>query len=46
MMLFADPVIPGLELRHGFVGAAEERVLIEQIESLGLSPFRFQGWTG
>lgn len=46
MMLFADPVVPGLELREGFVGKTEERPLIDHIEQLGLSPFRFQGWTG
>ena len=46
MMLFADPVIPGLELCEDFVGEAEERTLIEHIEALGLAPFRFQGWTG
>ena len=45
-MLFADPVIPGLELQEDFVGEAEKRALIEHIERLGLSPFRFQGWTG
>ena len=46
MMLFADPVIPGLELREEFVSEAEERALIAEIEGLGLAPFRFQGWTG
>ena len=46
MMLFADPVIPGLELREDFVSEGEEGALIADIESLGLAPFRFQGWTG
>ena len=46
MMLFAEPVIPGLELRENFVGEDEERELIAYIEELGLSPFRSQGWTG
>ena len=46
MMLFADPVIPGLELREDFISADEEAGLIDHIEALGLSPFRFQGWTG
>lgn len=46
MMLFADPIIPGLELREGFVGEEEEGELIARIEELGLSPFRFHGWTG
>ena len=46
MMLFADPVIPGLELREEFISADEEAQLVDHIEALGLSPFRFQGWTG
>ena len=46
MMLFADPVIPGLELRADFLGVEEERRLIDRIAQLDLSPFRFQGWTG
>ena len=46
MMLFAEPVIPGLELRENFVGEDEEGELIAYIDELGLSPFRFQGWTG
>lgn len=45
-MLFDDPVIPGLELHEDIVSEAEERALIAQIDQLGLSPFRFQGWTG
>ena len=44
MMLFADPLIPGLELREEFIGEEEERALIARIEGLGLAPFRFQGW--
>lgn len=46
MMLFAEPVIPGLELRENFVAEDEESELVAHIEELGLSPFRFQGWTG
>jgi alkylated DNA repair dioxygenase AlkB len=46
MMLFADPVIPGLELRQDFITGEEEAGLIRHIDALGLSPFRFQGWTG
>ena len=45
-MLFADPVITGLELREDFVDGDEERQLIGRIDRLDLSPFRFQGWTG
>jgi alkylated DNA repair dioxygenase AlkB len=46
MMLFADPVIPGFALRDDFIDEAEEQALIAGIDSLGLAPFRFQGWTG
>ena len=46
MMLFADPIIGGLELRANFVSEAEEDALIGHIDGLGLAPFRFQGWTG
>jgi alkylated DNA repair dioxygenase AlkB len=46
MMLFADPLIPGLEMREDFVSEAEQRALIGRIDGLGLTPFRFQGWTG
>jgi DNA oxidative demethylase len=45
-MLFADPVIPGLELQDEFISEGEERALIAHIDELGLSPFQFQGWTG
>ena len=45
-MLFGDPVIPGLDLCEEFISADEEAELIARIEALGLSPFRFQGWTG
>jgi alkylated DNA repair protein (DNA oxidative demethylase) len=45
-MLFADPVISGLELREDFISGREERALIAEIDKLGLSPFRFQGWKG
>jgi DNA oxidative demethylase len=46
MMLFAEPLIPGLELREDFVGAAEEDELITRICGLGLEAFQFQGWSG
>lgn len=45
-MLFPDPVVSGLDLRQEFITEIEERDLIGEIEALGLSPFRFQGWTG
>ena len=46
MMLFADSVIPGLELREDFISEREEAALIAGIKSIGLAPFRFQGWIG
>jgi alkylated DNA repair dioxygenase AlkB len=46
MRLFTDSVLPGLELREDFVDHREEAVVIGHIEALGLTPFRFQGWTG
>ena len=45
-MLFPPPLIPGLELREDFVDGTEEQALLAVIDALGLSPFRFQGWTG
>jgi DNA oxidative demethylase len=45
-MLFDAPVLPGLAYREELIGADEEATLINTIESLDLSPFRFQGWTG
>ncbi|MBW6525839.1 alpha-ketoglutarate-dependent dioxygenase AlkB [Sphingomonas sp. RHCKR7] len=44
--LFDLPLIPGLRSVAEFVDAAEERALIERIDSLALAPFRFQGWLG
>lgn len=44
--LFGTPAVPGLALRDDLVDDAEERALIGAIDATGLSPFRFQGWTG
>jgi DNA oxidative demethylase len=44
--LFNMPVLPGLTTTSDFVTATEEQALIAAIEAVGLSPFRFQGWTG
>lgn len=44
--LFGTPVIPGLASRGDIVSADEERELIARIDAAGLSPFRFQQWTG
>ena len=45
-MLFDAPIIPGLVTSDGFISTDEEKDLIDRIGELGLSPFRFQGWTG
>ena len=44
--LFAEPPVPGLAYTEDFIGAEEEAVLITQIDTLDLAPFRFQGWLG
>jgi DNA oxidative demethylase len=43
--LFNRPVLPGLATTSDFVTATEEQALIAAIDTVGLSPFRFQGWT-
>jgi alkylated DNA repair protein (DNA oxidative demethylase) len=44
-MLFDAPILPGLAYCDDLVGRDEEAALIAAIERIGLSPFRFQGWT-
>ena len=44
--LFDRPVVPGLAVCDGFVSTAEEAMLVARIDDTGLSPFRFQRWTG
>jgi alkylated DNA repair dioxygenase AlkB len=44
--LFAAPRLSGLSLFEDRVSEAEERALIDAIDGVGLSPFRFQGWLG
>lgn len=46
MMLFDAPLVPGLSYREELIGEDEEARLINCIEGLELSPFKFQGWTG
>lgn len=45
-LLFDAPLIAGLRYADDLIGEAEERLLIERLEALELSPFRFHGWTG
>jgi alkylated DNA repair dioxygenase AlkB len=44
--LFDVPLVPGLATRPEIISADEEASLIAQIDAQGLSPFRFQRWTG
>jgi len=44
--LFAPAGPEGLTYEEGFLSLAEEDALIRAIGAVGLSPFRFQGWTG
>ena len=44
--LFDAPLIAGLDYREEVVNEAEERELIDRLDALDLSPFRFQGWLG
>ena len=44
--LFGTPLLPGLRQKDDFVTLEEERALIARIDDAGLTPFRFQQWTG
>lgn len=44
--LFDTPRLPGLGTHPDIVDRDEERMLIEQIDATGPTPFKFQGWTG
>jgi alkylated DNA repair dioxygenase AlkB len=44
--LFAEPRIAGLDYREDFISRDEEAVLIDRLQAMDLTPFRFQGWTG
>jgi alkylated DNA repair dioxygenase AlkB len=44
--LFDAPIVSGLAMRPDFIDAAEEAELMTRIDDTGLSPFRFQQWTG
>ncbi|WP_380780599.1 alpha-ketoglutarate-dependent dioxygenase AlkB [Sphingomonas sp. R86520] len=44
--LFDTPRLPGLGTQPDIVDRDEERMLIEQIDATGPTPFKFQGWTG
>ena len=44
--LFGAPELPGLVYAESLLSDAEERALIERINTYELTPFRFQGWLG
>ena len=47
--LFASepaPIVPGLSYAPDIISASEERPLIERLEAIEVTPFRFQGWLG
>lgn len=44
--LFEDPPVPGLTLASDVVDPTEAAALVRLIDGSGLSPFRFQGWSG
>jgi len=44
--LFDAPVLAGLATGRDIVTPAEEKTLTAAIDAAGLSPFRYQGWTG
>ena len=45
-LLFDAPLIDGLDYREEVISKADERDLIEGLESVDLSRFKFQGWLG
>lgn len=44
--LFGDALLPGLDYRPDIIGEAEERELLDRLQAMDLSPFKFQGWLG
>ena len=44
--LFDTPPIPGLRTLADVLTPTEETTLIAAIDRVGLTPFRFQQWTG
>ncbi|MCW1432120.1 alpha-ketoglutarate-dependent dioxygenase AlkB [Novosphingobium sp. JCM 18896] len=44
--LFDAPAVAGLAMHGDIISEAEEAALIAHIDDTGLSPFRFQQWTG
>lgn len=45
-LLFDTPLIAGLRYQEEIISRTEERALLERLNALELTPFRFQGWLG
>ena len=45
-MLFDAPLIAGLRYCDNLVSTKEQQWLVQHLQALELSPFRFHGWTG
>lgn len=45
-LLFDTPLIEGLRYAEQVIGEAEERALLDRLQSLDLAPFRFHGFIG
>jgi alkylated DNA repair dioxygenase AlkB len=45
-LLFEAPLIAGLRYEDDVITQSEERVLLERLRAMDLSPFRFHGWLG
>ena len=45
-LLFAEPLIAGLDCREAFIAESEEQQLLDRLTALDLAPFRFHGWVG
>jgi alkylated DNA repair protein (DNA oxidative demethylase) len=46
ILLFQAPLIAGLRYEDDVITQSEERVLLDRLQALDLSPFRFHGWLG
>ncbi len=44
--LFEAPAVPGFSIQKDMLTVRQEAALIAHIDESGLSPFRFQQWTG
>lgn len=45
-LLFDTPLIEGLSYRGSLISEDDERLLVANLQALGMAPFRFHGWLG